>query len=290
MPFQPSISITQVPERKIDQAFYVAVHNTHFGHFLTETLGGCWHVLQDVLDSDHISDRPSMVIVKHLKGSRNDPLIRMLRDSCTVVFDDELPNLTYVECLLAASPTIVNRNAISPQHFAEVRRYFEYRLGTPFMEHLQSIPSENKVYISRSRLPAFCRHLKDEDELEKHLCYHGWKIFHPQEHSLEDQLLAYAGAQVISGSIGSAFHMLMAFGLESRNLSCKKLLPLSTKTIISTYVLQFAAQRLRCAFLQILHPDEYPPECLPSQINLKSVKPWPIVAEELERSASCRGV
>lgn len=49
----------------------------------------------------------------------------------------------------------------------------------------------------------------NELELEDMLASRGWIIFHPEEHSVEEQLETMGSGEVVMGCIGSAFHSLL---------------------------------------------------------------------------------
>ena len=64
----------------------------------------------------------------------------------------------------------------------------------------------------------------------------GWKIFHPQQHSIRTQLNALEEARVVAGLAGSAFHLL--YGVKAR----KKIIQLTWRDEGCTYDKQFKSQ------------------------------------------------
>lgn len=65
-----------------------------------------------------------------------------------------------------------------------------------------------KLYISRSRLGAGRGALLGETQLEAYLEDEGYEIFHPQAHSLSEQVARYKAARQIIAAEGSALHFL----------------------------------------------------------------------------------
>lgn len=66
-----------------------------------------------------------------------------------------------------------------------------------------------RVWLSRSKIDSDNLVFTNERELENMLSSRGWVIFHPEEHSLEEQLETFASGEVVMGCIGSAFHTLL---------------------------------------------------------------------------------
>jgi hypothetical protein len=69
--------------------------------------------------------------------------------------------------------------------------------------------SSEKVWVSRSRLDPKLSKIDQEPEIEEHLTAAGWRIFHPQEHSVRAQLEVLGTAAELAGFMGSAFHTLL---------------------------------------------------------------------------------
>ena len=85
----------------------------------------------------------------------------------------------------------------------------------PFRSHIAthfgaSIPADGpeKLYISRSRLPERRGALVGEEALEQRLAEEGYTIYHPQAHSIPEQIAAYKAARQIIAAEGSALHLV----------------------------------------------------------------------------------
>lgn len=66
-----------------------------------------------------------------------------------------------------------------------------------------------RIWISRSHVNSDNLVFTNERELEDMLASRGWIIFHPEEHSVEEQLETMGSGEVVMGCIGSAFHSLL---------------------------------------------------------------------------------
>ena len=94
-----------------------------------------------------------------------------------------------------------------------------------------------KLYIARSKLGKNDRHLKEELEIETYLRKLGWKIFHPQQHTIQHQLEIYESCKIICGEEGSALHLL--FGLDTHTI---KQVILLTQSHCNNFTLQLDCQ------------------------------------------------
>ena len=74
-----------------------------------------------------------------------------------------------------------------------------------------------RLYISRTANPDKRGSLLAEEELEAHFRAAGFEIYHPQNHSLQDQVAQYKAADVIAGPDGTPFHLVaLAARAEAR--------------------------------------------------------------------------
>jgi hypothetical protein len=67
-------------------------------------------------------------------------------------------------------------------------------------------PSEERVWLSRTALPAQFGRLVGEDVLERRLAEKGWIVRHPETMTVADQVAVFARASTVAGFAGSAFH------------------------------------------------------------------------------------
>lgn len=165
----------------------------HFGHFLTETIPRLWAVEN--------SDAESLVFIGKHEGLRAfSPWQQRFLDLLGV----DMP-ITFI-----SEPTRVEHLIVPGQGFGLGR----IAHGTPefrsFIGRLQGTIAANgaeKIYISRTKTGKKGRVL-NEFSLEQNLIAQGYVAFHPQEHSLEDQLAQYKAASHVIGLDSSAFHLL----------------------------------------------------------------------------------
>lgn len=228
----------------------------HFGHFLTETLG--WsepftasssllsslsHVPVFIKTYDHSGYSETMKYLLKL----NHPF------KTTFLHQNDNPVISAKRAYMF-SPSLRIRNYISPRHL-EVCKH-SLAVLAPKIASVQSneySSSQRKTYISRSKLPAIQRHLLGETVIEEDLAARGWTIFHPELHSLEDQLIQYLSSSTIAGELGSAFHSLMLIPTHLLRTDLKLLALTRTDAEINrTFIHQFCLQKLRAGFLPCL--------------------------------------
>ena len=118
-------------------------------------------------------------------------------------------------------PTMVNRDVVGPRHCRSVRRLLRRLHGSRKRDfkHPSAVRAAQlsccfkpPLYISRSRLPDGLRRIEREAELDQLLLNRGWTVIHPEQLPVHEQLRQLRQAQVIAGPLGSAFHLLFAFG------------------------------------------------------------------------------
>jgi hypothetical protein len=82
--------------------------------------------------------------------------------------------------------------------------------------------NSEKIYLSRSRLPkkanAQVPVIHGEEVFERYLSKEGFKIIHPQEMTILEQVSAIANAQFLVGFIGSAFHALLITHINPKHV------------------------------------------------------------------------
>lgn len=173
------------------------VMRSHFGHFLTESTGRLW-----ALDA---TEEPIAGIVFTHKRPRGRKLNNFQRRFFDLLGVD-------VPVRVLRAPTRVERLIVPGQGLGlgeiaagtqKVRDQFASRFAAQVMPN-----GSDKLYISRSRLGPELGSILGETCLEKLLAEEGYEIFHPQAHSLEDQIARYRAARHVIAADGSALHLL----------------------------------------------------------------------------------
>ena len=146
-------------------------------------------------------------------------------------------------------------------------------------------------YISRSRLPDGLRRIEREAELDQLLLNRGWTVIHPEQLSVNEQLRHLRQAQVIAGPLGSAFHLLFAFGsLPAGPLLLTLGFPgeLTTDGPGLNFGLQFRRQQILVEHLPLLALQDpaLDPSKVPRHLPLRFVIEPEAVAQRLEHHAA----
>lgn len=121
------------------------------------------------------------------------------------------------------SPARVERLIVPPQGFGtgdmiagspEYRAYMKATLGA-------DVPAEgaDRIYISRTGLFSKRGRYFGEHRLESLLEAEGYRIFHPQDHPIEEQIAQYKAARRIISSNSSALHLAAFFARESDDIA-----------------------------------------------------------------------
>lgn len=182
---------------------FAGIGRHHFGHFLVETLIRLWAVraYREELDGIVIIPKHGMDFSLAL-ARRYGSFLALLSDDLPVHIA-EFP--TRYETLLLPSP------GFGPLGWIEGSEVFRREMRARVAGAIRPAGSD-KLYISRSGLKQSEKRVHDEDRIEALLARAGYDIFHPEAHSIEDQLARYMAATTVIGGDGSAFH-LAAFAL-----------------------------------------------------------------------------
>ncbi len=170
----------------------------HFGHFLVESTARLWAL-------DQIKDKIDGILFIPKRPRNGDEVIQFQRDFISLMGVD-------VPIVCAAAPERVEKLIVPGQGFGlgsmisgtdEFRATFAKR----FAKDVKADGSD-KLYISRSKLPAGRGNLIGEAELEAKLSAEGYTIYHPEKHDIQHQIATYKAAKKVIAAEGSALHML----------------------------------------------------------------------------------
>ncbi|MBY5977656.1 glycosyltransferase family 61 protein [Phaeobacter italicus] len=181
----------------------------HFGHFLVESSARLWalaHLKSQVDGVLFIPKRPD--VGEETRGFQREFLRLMAGD---------LPMRAVAE------PTRVEELVVPGQGFglgkitAGTPR-FRNAIHSRFAREIRPDGPE-KIYISRSRLGLRKGGLLGEEQLEALLVGEGYEIYHPQEHSLSDQLARYKAVKYVVAADGSALHLFAMVGRPDQKVA-----------------------------------------------------------------------
>jgi Glycosyltransferase 61 len=202
------------PPKKIKQSLegrwlWGGVLWAHFGHFLVESSSRLWalpSVEDDIQGILFIPKRPK--VGSEVRGFHRDFL---------ALFGTDLP------IHVAAQPTGVEELVVPGQGFGlgkitEGTRRFRRSVHDRFASDIPAEGAE-KIYISRSKLGLGKGGLLGEEQLETLLEAEGYEIFHPQEHSLSDQIARYKAARQVIAADGSALHLFAMVGRPDQEVA-----------------------------------------------------------------------
>ena len=187
-----NVPVYTKPVKRMHGTFIYAglLQNSHFGHFLIESLSRLW--------PSHNLKIDGVVFISREQSETVAPFV----DS---VFK-KLGLDNYQVCLESTE----FESLIIPSQLAMEER--GYVMGYPqirnfFSKLVVEAKSFDKVYVSRSSLKRDEGGFLGEAILEKNLQNEGYHIVHPQNLTIDEQLKVYSNAQKIVFSDGSAFHL-----------------------------------------------------------------------------------
>lgn len=178
--------------------------NEHFGHFLLESLARLWALGHSPVGFE------SIVFYARMHGQ---PVPSWATDLIALVAPG-------ISIRMVSEPTTFD-TLIVPDQVAHPSNGCVY--GHPLIRQafatLQQIKgkSHKKLYVSRSGLLNAGSFL-GERVLEQAMVSEGYSVFHPQDHSVEDQLSYYNGAERLIFAEGSAIHFFALTGRSDQRV------------------------------------------------------------------------
>ncbi len=180
----------------------------HFGHFLVESISRIWAL-------DALRGQIDGVLYVPKFQNRPEHVADVYRPFLQALGVD-------VPMLNIADPVRVDRVHVPRQGFG----MFQMIEGAPeFRAFINAHAGKGiepkgpeKIYISRSALPAQRGSVVGETLLEGWLEPEGYTVFHPQKHSFQDQIAAYKAATHIIGVDCSPLHLLALVGNKDQKV------------------------------------------------------------------------
>lgn len=170
----------------------------HFGHFLTESISRLWAL-------DHLTQKIEGVLYFPTYNNFAETAPHSFEQLSTILdvpFNWKICDQFYRvdKLIVPAQGTGASRLMLSSPEFRTfIKRHLSKDL-TP--------TGCDRLYISRSRFTEKSRLFLGENALEALLEKEGYTIFHPQEHSWQEQLRYYQSAKHIVGPDGTPFHLV----------------------------------------------------------------------------------
>lgn len=180
-----------VTQKLNGQVIFAGYLFDHFGHFLTESLAKLWF----------IKNHPNVPIA-WLPIRGKGKLSSWQRELLDILGVENPVHVTN-------QPTEVETLLVPDDGFMIQTQFTRLQQQALGVRKGQAVKPGKKVWLSRSGLDAG-RYLNDT-QLEKLLVNAGWAIFHPERHTIAQQLDMLADAERIASVEGSALHILMLF-------------------------------------------------------------------------------
>ena len=180
------------------KSLYLGVCHYHFGHFLIETCSRLWSLKPDEIQQfDHIilmtlTDYVPEFALELFKLLGVEQRIRIVKEPF------------FLEQVTLPAPAIEY-----PYRVYWVINHIQHL----FTNNHNTAPKNQAIFLSRSRLvPGHTRVIIGEDLIEQALQRQGVTIFHPQQHSLAEQISTLSQYKTVISFAGSALHTLILSG------------------------------------------------------------------------------
>lgn len=225
----------------------------HFGHLLTD---GCSAIYPLLLWFGNAELRNIPIVLHRCLQDRIPDLCKLLGlgDEQFLIPSVNTRNLK-VGQLLTPAPSMLNggivRNGgyVNAHHPEIVKRLIAILGGSEAKPPDPGGGQQHaKLYLSRSKLGSELRLFVEERELEDALRRNGWRIFHPEQHTLAEQLAALREASCICATQGSALHLLLAIDPRPE----LRVILLSRNPVNTNFIRQFKTQGINHHILTCL--------------------------------------
>ncbi len=181
----------------------------HFGHFLVESTARLWalaHLGQPIDGILFIPKRPAADGA--LRGFQREFFEHYASGAAVKV----------AQTALQVEELIVPGQGFGIGPIISGTPKFRAALHAKFAQAVQPNGPE-RIYLSRSKLGLGKGGMIGEAILERRLKKQGYDIFHPQEHSLVEQIARYKAARQIIAADGSAVHLFAMVGRADQKLA-----------------------------------------------------------------------
>lgn len=185
----------------IEDAYFAGHFHNQYGHFLTEFISRIWAYKKYKLKL------PILVRTAHcnLTSLISAPWAKTLLD---------LLDLKKSDFITPVTPIKIKKLTIPDPLFAEQGYCYKHMmdfchtLGDKAISTLSetSLIKNSNIYFSRSKLRWGTTKTDNEAILDEELKKLGFIIIHPQDHSIFEQISFFRNNNIISGTVGSAFH------------------------------------------------------------------------------------
>lgn len=193
-PALPDTPVPHLPGRWL----FAGVGRHHFGHFLLEATPRLWAL-------DHLSTRPDGIALVPMAGRDIASVLRRRLGPLLDILGQGLP-VHLVDSPVQVDEVIIPSQGFGHLHWthgtSEARAYMRRHLCAAI-----AADGPKKLYVSRRRLKNPVQQVPQEQQIERWMSAAGFTVFHPERHTVTEQIARYRAARVIVGPDGSAFHL-----------------------------------------------------------------------------------
>jgi capsular polysaccharide biosynthesis protein len=192
-------------------SLYLGHFFAHYGHFLLESLSKAW--IMGIHSQAYIDN-----FIFHVYSNEQIPPYALWALKALGIPTSKVRIIrenTILQSVLVAESAFIARHSVNTNFITPFRQIVDYasdgKIG------MSSCKGENAIYASRRRLSYKERLVLNEDEIEALMKRLGFTILHPQEMTIEEQVLSFNNAHTVAGATGSALHNVV-FGKPGQSV------------------------------------------------------------------------
>ncbi len=181
----------------------------HFGHFLAESMSRLWAL-------DHINnDLDGIVFIPKRPADYHD--LKRYQKEFLHLLGITLP-IHILDVPTEVEELIVPGQGFGLGAIAAGSEKFRAYIGAHFARDVAPA-GDPAIYLSRTRLGGLEGSVVCEDMLERNLEREGYTPYHPQKHTITNQIAQYKAAKQVIGLDGSAFHLFAFAGNRTKDIA-----------------------------------------------------------------------
>lgn len=182
----------------LDEVLFGGQFIPHYGHFLLSTLPRFWSF------SDRDRTHKIITINSEAEG------VASMGTAARSLLAAAGPSAN--QFITVSRPTRFKKMIIPEASFEECNKAHRafgdmcHKIAETMTGGVDNCASDEVIYVSKHKLQGGVSTVMNENDLCRILENNGIAIFHPQEHSIENQIRKFRGAKIIMGQIGSGLH------------------------------------------------------------------------------------
>lgn len=193
----PGLKTLDADETIPGRTLFLGAYSHHFGHRLVESTARLHGFEEGKFDQ----------VVMFARFGEKPRALRRAMSDLMAMFGITGQKMIFPKTLVRLEEVFVPEQGWGGDVMSHGSPEFRRFARANFAQDIKPVGA-SKVYISRSRHNSSRGSLIAEAGIEAQFEAAGFRIFHPQEHTLAEQIAQYRAAEVIAGPDGTPFHLV----------------------------------------------------------------------------------